>query len=237
MRKGKLGILGGMGPQATLMFYQRVIDATAASSDQAHIETMILSDTQMPDRTAALLSGQTEPVVERLLRDARQLEEWGAACIAVPCNTSHAFLPRVQEGVEPPIINMIGETAKALATLGAKKVGIMGTDGTIRMGLYHAACQEAGMEVLTPNEEHQGMVMDIIYGEIKQGKPGSEDKFQAVAEELFQQGCDHILLACTELSVYRDWHGLDERFVDPMDVMARVCVERCGYPLRNNDEQ
>ena len=96
MDKGKLGVIGGMGPQATLQFCQRVIDLTAAHSDQEHIPTLIVSDTEMPDRTAALLSGDAAPVRERLLSDAKLLEGWGAAAIAITCNTAHAFLPAIE---------------------------------------------------------------------------------------------------------------------------------------------
>lgn len=232
MDRKKLGVLGGMGPQATILFYQRVVDFTAAAADQEHIETLILSDAKMPDRTAALLSGETGPVYERLLADARTLEGWGAACIAVPCNTSHAFLPAVQAQLGIPIVNMIAETARELQALGCKKVGVMATDGTLRMGLYHAACQALGMEVVAPRLAEQKLVMSLIYDEIKAGQRGSEDKFAAVERAFRAQGCDKVVLACTELSVYKDWHEVGEYYLDAMDVLARRAVETCGYELK-----
>lgn len=232
MEKGKLGILGGMGPQATILFYQRVVDFTAAAADQEHIETLVLSDAKMPDRTAALLSGETGPVLERLLADALLLQSWGACCIAVPCNTSHAFLPAVEARLSIPVVNMIAETAGAVKALGGKRVGIMATDGTLRMGLYHAACRALGMEAVSPPKKEQKLVMSLIYDEIKAGHRGSEDKFARVEGAFRALGCDRVILGCTELSVYKDWHGVDEYYVDAMDVLARVCVEKCGYALR-----
>lgn len=232
MDKKKLGVLGGMGPQATILFYQRVVDFTAAAADQEHIETLILSDAKMPDRTAALLSGETGPVYERLLADARTLEGWGAACIAVPCNTSHAFLPAVQAQLGIPIVNMIAETARELQALGCKKVGVMATDGTLRMGLYHAACQALGMECVSPPAAEQKLVMSLIYDEIKAGLRGSEDKFAAVERAFRALGCDRVVLACTELSVYKDWHPVGDYYVDAMDVLARRSVAACGYQLK-----
>lgn len=232
MDRKKLGILGGMGPQATILFYQRVVDFTAAAADQEHIETLILSDAKMPDRTAALLSGETGPVYERLLADARLLENWGAACIAVPCNTSHAFLPAVEARLNIPIVNMITETARELKALGSKKVGVMATDGTLRMGLYHAACQALEVEVVAPPAAEQRLVMSLIYDEIKAGLRGSEDKFAAVERAFRAQGCDKVVLACTELSVYKDWHPVGEYYLDAMDVLARRAVEACGYDLK-----
>ncbi len=233
MQKGKLGILGGMGPQATELFYRRVVEFTAAAKDQEHIETLLLSDTQMPDRTAAILSGNTAPVRERLLADAKFLESWGAACIAIPCNTSHTFIPRLQEELRVPIVNMITETAAALKALGCKRVGVLATDGTVRMGLYQAACAVLGVEAVSPPRSIQKLVMSVIYDEIKQGEKGSREKFTAIDAALRDLGCDRAVLACTELSVYRDYHGLPPYYLDALDVLSRRCVAACGYPLRH----
>ena len=222
-----------MGPQATEMFYQRVLDFTAADTDQEHIPTLILSDTQMPDRTAAIRAGDTSAIRARLLADARLLEDWGAAAIAVPCNTSHTFIPELQEKLKVPIVNMIAETARTLRADGARRVGILATDGTVQMGLYHAECQAVGVEAVSLPEEIQKLVMSVIYDEIKRGEKGSREKFSAIDTALRKLECDRAVLACTELSVYKDWHGLPNFYLDAMDVLARRCVEACGYPLRN----
>ena len=233
MSKSKLGILGGMGPQATELFYRRVVELTAAVKDQEHIETLILSDTKMPDRTAAILSGDTAPVYERLLADARFLESWGAACIAIPCNTSHTFVPQLQKELNMPIVNMVRETAAALKERGARRVGILATDGTIRMGLYHAACKEVGIEAVSPAEKIQRLVMSVIYDEVKGGRPVSSDKLAAIDAALVEMGCDYGVLSCTELSVCEGWGGLKCRYLEALNVLARRCVELCGYPLKN----
>ncbi len=232
MNKGKLGVLGGMGPQATYLFYRRVVELTAAGRDQEHIQTLILSDTQMPDRTAAILSGDTGPVYERLLADARFLESWGAACIAIPCNTSHTFVPRLQKELNVPIVNMIEETAAALKALGAKRVGILATDGTLRSGLYHAACGALGMECVSPTPEVQKLVMEVIYDQVKGGRPVQPGHLATIDAALREWGCDYGVLACTELSVCEGWEALGCAYLDAMDVLAARCVERCGYPLR-----
>ena len=233
MTKGKLGVLGGMGPQATQMFYQRVLDRTDAERDQDHIPTLILSDTAMPDRTAAIRSGDTAALCAQLLADARVLEHWGASAIAIPCNTSHTFVPRLQRELTVPIVNMVTETAAALKALGARRVGILATDGTVQMGLYQSACEAAGLRAVTPPPDIQKLVMSVIYDEIKKGEKGSREKFAAIDGALRALGCDRAVLACTELSVYKDWHGLPDFYLDAMDVLARRSVEACGYPLRN----
>lgn len=232
MGKGKLGILGGMGPQATELFYRRVVEFTAAAKDQEHIETLLLSDTQMPDRTAVILSGDTAPVRERLLADAKFLESWGAACIAIPCNTSHTFIPRLQEELGVPIVNMITETAAALKALGCKRVGVLATDGTVRMGLYQTACAVLGVEAVSPPPEIQKLVMSVIYDEVKGGRAVSQGKLSAIDAALVEMGCDYGVLACTELSVCPGWEGLKCDYLDALDVLARRCVEMCGYRLK-----
>ena len=232
MEKGKLGVIGGMGPQATIQFCQRIVDLTDARSDQEHLPMLVLNDTQMPDRTAALLSGDRTGVEQRLLADARTLEGWGATAIAVTCNTAHAFLPQVQKELNAPIIHMVEETAQALKALGCGRVGILGTDGTLQTGLYHTALARWGIQVLSPPPEAQREVMTVIYDEIKKGLRGSEERFAVADRALREAGCERIILACTELSTYKDWHRLDGFYVDAMDVLARRCVEACGYPLR-----
>ena len=233
MTEQKLGILGGMGPQATQVFYQYVLDRTEASCDQEHLPTLILSDTKMPDRTAAILSGHTQALYERLLRDAKLLEDCGCTAIAIPCNTSHYFADRLQGELKSlRLIHMVRETASVMAQSGCKRVGILATDGTIQSGLYQAACAQYGLEAVAPDAAIQALVMSIIYDEIKRGEKGSREKFAVIDRWLRQAGCDSAILACTELSVYRTYHGLPDYYLDAMDVLARESILSCGRALR-----
>ncbi len=232
MSEQKLGVLGGMGPQATQVFYQFVLDRTDAVRDQDHLPTLILSDTGMPDRTSAILSGDTAALYERLLGDAKMLETCGCTAIAIPCNTSHYFVDRLQGDVNVPIIHMIREAAAALAAQGKKRPGILATDGTIQSGLYQKECAALGLEAVAPDEATQKLVMSIIYDEIKQGEQGSREKFAQIDRALRGAGCDCAILACTELSVFATYHALPPFYLDAMMVLAEQAVTRCGYPLR-----
>ena len=228
----RLGILGGMGPQATQVFYQRILDGTDAARDQEHIPTLIWSDTAMPDRTAAILAGETEPTFRQLLAGAQLLEREGCTVLAIPCNTSHYFADRLQEKLGIPLLNMIRLSAEAMVRRGCRRVGILATDGTIRTSLYQSACTAQGLDAVTPGEAAQALVMSIIYDEIKRGEAGSREKFAAIDRDLRAQGCDGAILACTELSVYKDNHGVPEHYLDAMDVLAEAAILACGYPLR-----
>lgn len=231
-KPAKLGVLGGMGPQATQVFYQFVLDRTDAAKDQEHLPAMILSDTGIPDRTAAILSGDTEGVYRRLLGDAQMLEYCGCTAIAIPCNTSHYFADKLQGDVGIPILHMIRETAAVLAAQGKKRPGILATDGTIRTGLYQKECAAVGLDAMAPDPDTQKLVTSIIYDEIKQGEKGSRDKFAKIDRAIRRLGCDCAVLACTELSVFATYHPLPPFYVDAMMVLAERAVETCGYPLR-----
>lgn len=229
----RLGVLGGMGPQATQVFYQRILDKTAAACDQEHLPTLIWSDTGMPDRTAAILSGRTEAVYARLLQGARLLEREGCTVLAIPCNTSHYFADRLQGELAVPLVNMVRASVSAIRERGCKRVGILATDGTIQAGIYQSECAKQGMQAVTPGPAGQRLTMSIIYDEIKRGETGSRETFAAIDRELREAGCDGAILACTELSVYKNNHGAPPLYLDAMDVLAEESIRACGYPLRN----
>ena len=228
----RLGVLGGMGPQATNTFYQYIIDRTAARTDQEHISMLIFSDNEVPDRTAAILSGEEDPVYDRLLYGAKLLEQGGCTAIAVPCNTAHYFLDKVQEQISIPILHMVREACQVLASRGCRYPGVLGTDGTIQTGLYQREFAALGLEPLAPGPEAQRQIMSLIYDDIKAGKLGDPEKFAAAHQDLIAQGCDCAILACTELSVFATQHPLSTFFIDAMAVLAERAVQACRKPLR-----
>ena len=232
MKDYRLGILGGMGPQATNTFYQYIIDRTAARSDQEHISMLIFSDNQVPDRTAAILSGDTQPVYDRLLYGARLLEQGGCTAIAVPCNTAHYFLDKVQEQISIPILHMVREACQVLASRGFRYPGVLGTDGTVQSGIYQKELLALGMEPRVPSPEAQRQVMSINNHHIKACKAGDPEKFSAVHQDLEDQGCDCAILACTELSVFSSQHHLPPFYLDAMAVLAERSIQACRGPLR-----
>lgn len=226
----KLGVIGGMGPEATNFFYARLIARTKADRDQEHIDTIILSHASMPDRTRAILTGQKEELIKALTEDAKNLEKLGVSNIAIPCNTSHYFYDEIQAAVNVPIIHMVEESVKYVKKSwpDTKKVGIMGTDGTVQAGTYHRACKKYGLEIITPSAERQKDVMSLIYDDIKCGKTGERGKFDRTYEEFMEQGCDAVILACTEISVFKEYYQVPLNCVDAMDVLVRESILRSG---------
>ena len=227
-----LGILGGMGPQATQVFYQRILDRTDANRDQEHIRALILSDTAIPDRTAAILSGRTATVRDRLVTDAKLLENAGCTLLAVPCNTSHYFAEDIQGAVHIPLLHMPRLAVARARELGHKKLAVLATRGTVKTGIYQRELDGVDLACWAPDEGIQSLVDAIIYDQIKAGEQGSRTDFAAIDKAIRKAGCDGAILGCTELSVYRAYHGLPEFYIDAMEVLAEGAITACGKRLR-----
>ena len=231
--KNVLGIMGGMGPLATQLFYKMLIEHTAAEKDQDHINVLIIGDASMPDRTNAILSGDTEPVYEKLRENFAFLAEAGCMAAAVPCNTSHYFIDRIEHEIGIPVINMIKESAREVAkTCRGERVGVLATDGTIKTGLYQKALESEGVEAYTMSEEGQKLVMHEIYDCVKCGVPVDESAWSRIQQELIDNGCRKALLACTELSVIKEEKKLSDYYIDAMGVLAVRSIEYMGKRVK-----
>lgn len=229
MSRKILGILGGMGSEASVDLYRAIVDHTVANNDREHLDMMIMNHASMPDRTEYILSGREEELWNIIKKDILTLRQTGCEYFAIPCNTSHYFADRLQELTGGAFINMIEETAAYVAKNGCKKVGVMATDGTVQCGLYAKALEANHVEVVYPDAEDQKIVMSLIYDQIKKGEKGNRHQFFTVADHLKEAGCDAVILACTELSVFHVNHGLDSNYyIDAMDILAKVCIEKCG---------
>ena len=231
-----LGVIGGMGPLATQLFYGQIISNTDAHKDQEHLNMVILNHASMPDRTEAILKGETEELYQKLLEDGRLLEALGVDMIAVPCNTSHYFLDSIQKEIQVPILHMIRETAGAIGE-GAKRIGILATDGTIRTQLYQKELEKKGLEPVIPSEEIQRKVMAIISYGVKDARRVSLENFQPVEKEMKERGCDRVILACTELSVLKDRFFLGDYYLDAMAVLAERSITGCGHKLKQEGKR
>ena len=230
----KLGVIGGMGPEASCYYYGEVIKHTRADKDQEHIDMVILSHATMPDRTTAIVTKDDKDLIRTICNDAKTLESLGVANIAITCNTSHYFYDYIQKAVNIPVINMIHESvAYAVREFeNVKRIGIMGTDGTINSKIYHRECRKFGVTPVKPSDERQKDVMSLIYDDIKSGKPGDKRKFDRVMAEFNRRGCDAVILACTELSVFKSKHEVPDICLDAMDVLVRESILRSGAEYR-----
>lgn len=225
--KKSLGVIGGMGPEATQLFFKKIIKKTPASCDQEHIPMIILNHCTIPDRTSAILSGNTKELTSIFLKDAKFLENQGVCAIAVPCNTSHYFLDLIEEKLSVKFIHMIRETCNYINKKKSKRVGILATDGTIYTGLYQKELERLGIQAIKPDKKHQQLIMDLIYNDIKAGKNGNMQNFLKVEEYFKKENCSCAILACTELSCFAEEEKLSDFYVDAMDILAQKAVNAC----------
>lgn len=233
MSKKAIGIIGGMGPEATLDLFGKLIRHTDASCDAEHIRVYIDCHTGIPDRTRAILAGGESPV-PYIAESAEKLAAMGAEFLLLPCNTSHYYYNEICEKSPVPVMNMIRTAAEALQAEGVHCVGILATDGTLQSGVYQKELEACGIRSVCPAGEHQKAVMSLIYDGIKANAATFDTAaVEAVLRELRTQGAERIVLGCTELPVaFTRYQITATDTVDATDILARVAVAAAGYPVK-----
>jgi aspartate racemase len=197
-----VGILGGMGPEATKDFFAKVIALTPAQRDQDHLRIIIDNNPKIPDRTEAILN-RDESLFTSLLETARNLERAGVDFIVIPCNTAHYHYDELVKNLSLPVLNVVKETLSAvLATLpDCKKVGLLATSGTVTSGIFVKEFQKKDIEVIVPSSENQAEVMKAIL-DIKSGRDKGEIKTKLIGiGNLLAQtnGVKALVLGCTDI--------------------------------------
>lgn len=196
-----VGVMGGMGPDATVDFMARVIALTDSGCDQDHVHMIVDQDPGIPNRQQAILNG-SKAVTHALGRMAKRLEDAGADFLVLVCNTAHVFLDDVQAKTRIPFISIIDESVNEIDRVcpDAKKVGLMATDGCLRTGIYQDAVTASGRQALEPDEDDLAELMRLV-SEIKAGNQGEDIAagMQAVANSLVDNGAEVIISGCTEI--------------------------------------
>ena len=225
----KLGILGGLGPAASAYFLEMITEHTKAERDQDHIDILLSSRATTPDRTDFIMGRSDKNPLPVMIRDAKYLESCHVSAIVIPCNTAHYFIEEIRRSVSVPIPSIITETVSHIVRAGYRKAGILATEGTIAAGSYQRECERQGIEWALPSEKGQSELMELIYGDIKRGRHADEEKFRRICDSLLAEGCDTLILGCTELSLINRQIGGDERLTDSLEVLAYTAIKLCGH--------
>ena len=236
-QKTTLGVIGGLGPIATAHFMELVIRMTEAHTDQEHLDMILYNRPSIPDRTGYILDPTKPNPLPEMIRVGNALARQGAKLIAIPCMTAHYFHRELTRYIEAPIVHAIHETAAHLKKHGISKVGIMATDGTIRSKLFQQELERHGMEAIIPGQQGQKCVMSVIYDDIKANRPADMEKFNYASSELREKGAQAIILGCTELSLVKRDYPIGAGYLDAMEVLAQVCVVRCGGKLKEEYQE
>lgn len=223
-----LGILGGLGPMASAYFYELLTAHTDAQCDQDHIDLVLSSHAQTPDRTAFITGRSKENPLQMMLQDIEKLEHWGVDMIAIPCNTAHYFYDALQSHSHVPIINIMEENAHYLHEKKVSAVGILATDGTVRTHSYDRYMAQYQMTPIYPDANHQEKLMSLIYDDIKKGRSVSKEAFLPIEHHMRALGCERVILGCTELSLLKKEMHLGNYFIDSMEVLAQSIILAFG---------
>jgi aspartate racemase len=224
-----LGVLGGMGPLATVDFFGKIVGHTPARTDQEHMPIIVRNVPQVPDRTAAYLKGSDAPW-EPLRAGVRMLESVGVDAIAIPCNSAHLWHRRLSEAARVTILHIGAAAADWAATQfpHVRTVGMLATTATVRSRLYHEQFESRGIEIVVPSEEDQEtLVMAGIHavkaGDVRRARGllvEAANRLLADANPAPQA----LLLGCTEVPIALADAELPLPKLDSTDILARACV-------------
>jgi aspartate racemase len=217
----RVGIIGGMGPEATLDLMRRVLAKTPAQDDQDHIHLIVESNPKIPSRIAHLIEGTGADPTPELIRIAVNLQRAGAEALAIPCNTAHAYAHSIRRAVSIPLLDMVQLSVDRIASSRrVARVGLLASSAVLATELYAKAFAGQGIAVVHP--ERQDEVMSLIKA-VKRGETGSNvhAALAQIAAELANQA-DVLLIGCSELSVISS--GITAPFVDSLDVQAQAIV-------------
>jgi aspartate racemase len=233
-----IGILGGMGPEATVYLFDLIVKLTKAQKDQEHIPIIIYNNPKVPHRTDAILKNSNSPL-PFLIEGSKILEKSGADFIIMPCVTAHYFYDEMIKHINVPFIHLIEETyyyvKKEFPDL--KKLGLLATNGTIKSGLFQKYFEKGDFKIILPDEEDQKKVMKAIYcpkgikAGFKKGLP--KDLLVEVANNLInKKNTQAIIAGCTEIPLVITKNDLSVPLIDPIEIIARRSIEKAGYEIR-----
>ncbi|WP_226900263.1 cysteate racemase [Nonomuraea phyllanthi] len=216
-----VGVLGGMGPAATADFYGKLVEETPATGDQSHVPVVIWADPRIPDRSLSLL-GLGEDPTPQLRHGIRALKRAGCEVLAVPCNTAHAFVPRLADEAGLELVSIVEVTADALTAAGVTAAGLLATSGTLHSGLYADALRKRGIAPLEPSTGEQRQVSAAIAA-AKAGAVTAAHRhaLAGVARALAERGAERVVAACTEIVLALDSRRVPVPLLDPARLLAR----------------
>lgn len=230
MKPAIVGVLGGMGPEATVDFMSAVIRLTVAGRDQDHIRMIVDHNPRVPDRQAAM-HGDRSVVSKVLAEMALGLEAAGAEFLVMPCNTAHIFIDDVLPKLHVPFINIVDETVREFSVLrpDAKRVGVMATTVCIESGIYQEALAAFDRAAVLPAGDQQQALMELIF-RIKRADKGDDVRtaMRAIAAGLVAAGAEAVIAGCTEIPLVLGESDLDVPFISSTEVLARRTVERAA---------
>jgi aspartate racemase len=220
-----IGVIGGMGPEATVDFMHRLVARTPARDDADHLHVLVDNNPKIPSRIAALIERTGEDPAPVLCGMAKGLQAQGADFLVMPCNTAHYYLPAIARSVSIPVLDMVQLAIQKLAMAKPQRVGMLASPAVRMVGLYKARMEQAGLQALFPEPQDEDVLLGIIKA-VKAGRlgDGHRQDYARVAGNLLSAGADALLVACTEFSVIGPPAGVTCLVVDALDVLVEATI-------------
>jgi len=216
-----VGIVGGMGPEATVLLMQRLLVAARATDDAGHIPLIVDQNPQVPSRIRHLIDGTGDDPGPVLARMAQRLQTAGATAIAMPCNTAHHYAPAIRAAIQVPFLDMVSASVSHAARLtqAATQIGILGSPALRRIGLFDAALAARGLTPCYPTDE--GAMLNAIRALKAHGATdATRATLRAASTALYDRGAAVQMIACTELSLIADAVDPRAQVFDTLDVLV-----------------
>lgn len=242
MEMKTIGIIGGLGPMATVYYLELLTRMTDAVKDQEHPRIFLESLPDIPDRTAYVLDRTAEDPIPVMIDAAKTLQNIGAELLTIPCITAHCFYDQVVEHIDIPVLHLPRYIAQDVAEKGIHTVGILATTGTIQSGILKAEFAAVGVETIILDAERQNLLMQIIYEQMKKGTAVNWQMFLEIAESLLHRGAEKLVLGCTELPLLKKdirqignstlERLLTEDSIDVLEVLAQHALLMADVSLK-----
>jgi aspartate racemase len=225
MSEKVVGVIGGMGPEATVDFMHRLVARTPARDDADHLHVLVDNNPKIPSRIAALIEGAGEDPAPVLCDMAKGLQAQGADFLVMPCNTAHYYLPAIAGSVSIPMLDMVLLAIQKLAGASAGRIGVLASPAVRMVGLYKTRMKQAGLQTVFPEPQDEKTLLGIIKA-VKAGRLDDKHRqdYGKVAGHLLDAGADVLLVACTEFSVIGPPAGAACLVVDALDVLVEATI-------------
>jgi aspartate racemase len=221
----RLGILGGMGPEATVLLMSRIIAATPARDDADHVPMIVDNNTQVPSRIAALIDGNGADPAPVLAEMARKLQDYGAEALIMPCNTAHTYASVVRDAASVPFIDMVEASVDAVVGLAApvRRLGVLASPATRKTAVFGTAFAPSDIGLIWPEDE-DGVLGIIRHIKANGADAHAQEMLQAAADGLASRDVDAVLIGCTEFSLLTGRISAAVPIVDTLDVLVARAV-------------
>ena len=221
----RIGVLGGMGPEATVLLMRRLIAATPAEDDADHVPLLVDMNPQVPSRIEALIEGRSTDPGPVLAAMARRLEAGGAEALAMPCNTAHHYAPAIRGAVAIPLLDMVALSAAQAAARAEPggRVGVLGSPAIRTIGLFDAALASRGAQAVYP--EDQEALLAAVRAVKRHGPtPEATAALHQASRALAAAGAGVQIVACTEFSILERPEEEGAEILDALDVLVAAIL-------------